>query len=76
MPCILVFDKYYSSTESIEVSTEREEDAYEPSTLFIGLASAYTLAAFDGKSTNQGPGKGSKNEKSFKWLNSMTLTET
>ena len=35
IPLILVFDIYYSSTGSIEVLTEREEVANEPS-LFIG----------------------------------------
>ena len=35
MHCILVFDKYYFSTGSVEVLTEREEGANEPSTFFL-----------------------------------------
>ena len=43
MPSILVFDKYYFSTGSIEVLTEREEEgADELSTSFIGSARAST----------------------------------
>ena len=53
MPCILVFGKYYFSTVSIEVLTEREKGADKPSTLFIGSARASTMktvmADFDGK---------------------------
>ena len=53
MPCILVFDKYYFSTGSIEVLAVREEGANQLSTLFIGSARASTMkmvmAAYDGK---------------------------
>ena len=71
MPCILVFAKYNFYTRSIEVLTEREEGANEPSTLFIGSARASTMktvimAAFDGKVKKRGDWEGRK---------TMTLTE-
>ena len=67
MPCILVFDKYYFSTGSIEVLTEREEGAdNEPLTLCIGSARASTMktviAAIKGKVNKPGDCEGLYNE--------------
>ena len=66
MPCILVLDKYYFSTGFIDVLTEREEGPNEPSTFFIGSASASTMktvmAAFDGKVNKPGDWEGLYNK--------------
>lgn len=61
IPLILVFDIYYSSTGSIEVLTEREEVANEPS-LFIGrhVFLLWSPLAFDSKVNKPADWKGKK----------------